>query len=407
MSASKKIGPFRVRMEVENGEETGKAFVDIPEKYSSTGKRRRRRLPDWNTAEAAAEALNKKIKKGSLQASTAPTQPVVSTSTFRKAAKDWEDLQGLKHEAGEKRSNTLETELNRLKPLKAEFGNRRLDRLEDKDILVYKRNRKKAGISWTTINAELAVLRRVLNKAGCTHLTVKPVAGDKKRHKPPTPQEVVKIVSHLRGRIQLLVRLMAEAGLRPDEAYNATWAWFDRYPSGTPRIHIQCIAIPDDNTEWRPKTGTSSRCIPISEDLFGRIMSLERTSMWVFPSPRNPDRPIGSIRKSLFRAVKDSGVTRDGRPLYMTPKQFRKAFGTALAAAKTDRTVIQDLIGHERGSPVTDMFYIGLEDVAQHEAVQHVQLGLERENLAIAGNGPDSKAAIRAFLQAQLTENPG
>jgi hypothetical protein len=78
-----------------------------------------------------------------------------------------------------------------------------------------------------------------------------------------------------------------------------------------------------------------------------------------------------------------------------------------LAAAKVDRTVIQDLIGHERGSPVTDIFYIGLEDVAQHEAVRHVQLGLERATLATRGNRLDSKAALRAYLQAQLTENPG
>jgi integrase len=407
MSASKKIGPFRVRMEVENGEETGKAFVDIPEKYSSTGKRRRRRLPDWTTAEAAAEALNKKIKKGSLQASTAPTQPVVSTSTFRKAAKDWEEQQRLKCDAGHKRSNSLETELNRLKPLTAEFGNRRLDQLEDKDVLIYQANRKKAGIRRTTINAELAVLRRVLKHGGCTHLTVQPLAGNNKPHRPPTPHEIVKIVSHLRGRVQLLVWLMAEAGLRPDEAYNATWAWFDRYESGTPRVHVQPIANAVGDELWLPKTDTSSRCVPISERLFGHIMALPRKSMWVFPSPRNPNQPIGSIRKSLFRAVEQAGVLRDGGPLYMTPKMFRKAFGTALAAAKVDRTVIQDLIGHERGSPVTDMFYIGLEDVAQHEAVRHVQLGLERATLATRGNRLDSKAALRAYLQAQLTENPG
>ena len=407
MTASEKIGPLRVRPEKMKGEETGRFFVDIPKRYSDTGERKRPRFEARADARGFARDLNRLIQKGELKATTAVEPPSSTAQTFRSVAANWETLQRLKHKAGEKRSNSLETELYRLKPLKAEFGNRRLSRLEDRDILVYKGNRKEAGISWTTINAELAVLRRVLHHAGCTHLTVKPVSGDKKRHKPPTPQEIVKIVTHLQGRIQLLVRLMAEAGLRPDEAYNATWAWFDRYPSGTPRIHIQSIELPDDTGTWRPKTGTSSRCIPISEDLFGRIMSLERTSMWVFPSPRTPDQPIASIRKSLFRAVKDAGVVRDGRPLYMTPKQFRKAFGTAMAAAKVDRTVIQDLIGHERGSPVTDMFYIGLEDVAQHEAVQHVQLGLERENLAIAGNGPDSKAAIRAFLQAQLTENPG
>lgn len=407
MTASEKIGPLRVRPEKVKGEETGKFFVDIPKKYSDTGERSRPRFETRANALSFARDLNRLIQKGELKATTAVEPPSSTAQTFRKAAKDWEDLQRLKHKAGEKRSNSLETELNRLKALTAEFGNRRLSRLADEDVLHYKANRKQAGVRWTTINAELAVLRRVLKHGGCTHLTVKPVSGDKKRHKPPTPREIIEIVSHLRGRVQLLVWLMAEAGLRPDEAYNATWAWFDRYESGTPRVHVQAITDAAGNEVWLPKTDTSSRCVPISERLFGHIMALPRTSMWVFPSPRNPNQPIGSIRKSLFRAVEEAGVARDGRPLYMTPKMFRKAFGTALAAAKVDRTVIQDLIGHERGSPVTDMFYIGLEDVAQHEAVRHVQLGLERATLATRGNRLDSKAALRAYLQAQLTENPG
>jgi len=187
MSASEKVGPLRVRPHIVKGVETGKVFVDIPERYSDTGGRYRPLFDNRKEAVNFARDLEKRIRK---KATTVAPPAPASAQTFRKTAEDWAALQRLKHDAGQKGAGALETELNRAKPLKAHFGNRKLDRLQERDVLQYKRDRKTAGIGRVTINAELAVLRRILNHAGSRHLTVAPVPGQKKRHKPPTPAEV-------------------------------------------------------------------------------------------------------------------------------------------------------------------------------------------------------------------------
>jgi integrase len=407
MSASQKIGPFRVGPFVKNGEDTGKFRVNIPERYSDTGKRRRPLFETCEDALGFARALNRQIEARPTQAAPVALAPRTATVTFRKAASDWKAAQQLRHEAGYKRGNSLATELNRANALIAAFGNKRLDRLTANDVLTYNKSRKEARVQRTTINAELAVLRRILKHAGSAHLAVEYLPKDKRVYQLPTASEVERIVAQLRGRARLAARLMAEAGLRPDEAYNAGWTWFGRDESGKPYVWVQKLADPASGHVWEPKTAPSTRKVPLSEDLYTAILALERTSFWVFPSPADRRFPITSIRKALANAVRRAGVTRNGRPIDLPPKLLRKVFGTRLAAAKVDRSVIQDLVGHERGSPVTEEFYIFLEDHEKQAAVGHARIEPALPNLATAGNGPDSKAALRAFIRSQLAENPG
>ena len=404
MSASEKIGPLTVRPHVRNGKETGKVFVDVPDYLSDTGKRRRLLFDTREDARGFAKALLRAAQaKPKQTAAVAPSRNTVSL-TFKRAANDWTEIQKLRQAAGDKRANSLATDLNRAKPLIAAFGSRRLDRLDDRDVLKYKSDRLAAGIGRTTINAELAVLRTILKHSGCTHLDVRFLDRTRKRYQLPTPREVEKVLAQLTGRTRLVARLMAEAGLRPDEACNAAWTWFGRHDSGTPFVWVQEVSDARGQHSWRPKTAPSTRMVPLPEDLYAAIMALPRTSFWVFPSPGNPQEPIASIRKALANAVRRAGVTRNGEPMDLPPKLLRKVFGTRLAAAKVPRSVIQDLVGHERGSPVTDEYYIFLEDAVLEEAVAHAQIDPTRLNLATAGNRLDSKAALQAFIQAQLTE---
>jgi integrase len=404
MSASEKIGPLTVRPHVRNGKETGKVFVDVPDYLSDTGKRRRLLFDTCEDARGFAKALLREVQARPQQTAVAAPSPKGPSTTFRKAANDWTETQELRQQAGHKRKNSLDTDKNRAKPLIAAFGNRRLDRLEDRHVLKYKGDRLAAGIGRSTINAELAVLRAILKHAGCSHLDVGFLAKSRKRYQLPTPAELERVLAQLTGRTRLAARLMAEAGLRPDEAYNAAWTWFGRHESGKAFVWVQEVSDPREGRSWMPKTAPSTRMVPLPEDLYAEIMALPRTSFWVFPSPGNPQQPIASIRKALANAVRRAGVTRNGEPMDLPPKLLRKTFGTRLAAAKVARSVIQDLVGHERGSPVTDEFYIFLEDAVLEEAVTHAQVDPARLGLATAGNRLDSKAALQAFIRAQLTE---
>ena len=57
------------------------------------------------------------------------------------------------------------TESDHAKPLRRYFGSTRLTRISTETILAYVRERKAAGISNTTVNMELGILRRILKRA--------------------------------------------------------------------------------------------------------------------------------------------------------------------------------------------------------------------------------------------------
>jgi site-specific recombinase XerC len=409
MSASEKIGPYTVREYVRNGKRTGKWQVDIPGHLSDTGERCRMLLPNRKKAQGFARDLVRRDEARPAQPAPAATAPRTSAVTFRKATSDWMNAQRLAQRAGDKRQNSVETNGARAKPLTAYFGNRLVTNICFDDVQAYKAHRLEAHrqnnqgreMSRVTLNAELTVMRSILASAGITDVRPKHLRVDEIAYDLPSKAEFARIVGCLDDLRAALVRLWGEAGLRADEGFHARWTWFKRDVDGKPYVHVQ------KSGTWTPKTPESTRKVPISEDLYAAVMALPRTSEWVFPSPTDPTVPMSSIQKALKTACRKAGIQRDDKPAYFPPKMFRKHFGTELARARVDRTVIQKLVGHRRGSPVTDQFYVFLGEQGADEAVEHARMEPALPNLATAGNGPDSKAALRAFIRSQLAENPG
>jgi integrase len=66
-------------------------------------------------------------------------------------------------------------------------------------------------------------------------------------------------------------------------------------------------------------------------------------SPYVFPSPRDPRQPIGSVRKAHDAAVKRAGIKEHFR-LY----DLRHTFATRAAAARVDLPVLAALLGHTK-----------------------------------------------------------
>jgi integrase len=145
---------------------------------------------------------------------------------------------------------------------------------------------------------------------------------------------------------------MAETGLRPDEALNLPWA---HVHADKGMIVIQSFGA------WKPKTAASARRVYPSDELMQELLRLPRTGDFVFPG-KDPSRPIQNIRSPLVTAVKRAGLTRNGKPLRLSVKLFRKVFATTLAEMGKNHSVVGAMMGHAPGSKMTDQYYTFIEN---------------------------------------------
>jgi len=370
MTTTEKVGELTIRPQIRKGRQTGKVFVDIPAGATADGKRRRRLFDNRKTARAFARKLRDELAGENVDEPRSAQGR--NGFTFAAAADAWKQDLDIKVAAREKRANSLRTDLDRLAPLRAFFDDLDVAKITEQTINRYRATRLAKGVTKRTINSEVALLRTVFVFNG-----VQPPAQPKNypvrapRHPVPTPDEVTRIVRHLSGRRALLVWLCAEAGLRPDEARHAIWSWFGHDGDGYPVVEVRAFA------DWEPKTAYAERVIPISEELLDAVLGLPRTSRFVFPSSTDPDQPMDNIRRALKTAQRRAGIARDGLPAPFSLKAFRKGFGTWLAAKRVDRATLQDLIGHARGSPVTEQFYIGTGEAGKRDTARttHALLG--------------------------------
>jgi integrase len=383
MTASTKVGPLTVRPQKIKGCLTGKVFVDIPEAVTEDGKRRRPLFDNRKTALSFANKLWKAMEKDRLL--VGQRRPKGSAETFSVVAADWEAKEALRVEAEKKRANSHATDRARLQSLKAFFAEQRVDTLTGADVTRYQAARRLKGVSKGTINSEVSLLLNVLRSKGIARpADIEFYPARNVQHLIPTNREVSDILGQLAGHRKVLVWLCGEAGLRPDEAYHAIWSWFIQDADGYPMVRVA------EHAEWMPKTRYSERAVHISHELFEAVMNLPRTSRWVFPSRVNGQKPITSVRKALSAACRDAGIERDGKPKTFSLKMFRKAFGTNLATNRVNRATIQDLVGHRRGSPVTEQFYIFPEMEAARAATAHTRIGVTGADLATTGNDTES-----------------
>ena len=85
--------------------------------------------------------------------------------------------------------------------------------------------------------------------------------------------------------------------------------------------------------------------------------------------------PVGNFRKAFAAAVRRAGIARRGKPVKITPHGLRKAHATWQAMNGVPPSVLQDLLGHARGSTVTDQYYVFATEEAKRAAVMELPLG--------------------------------
>jgi integrase len=369
MSKSRKVGPFRVRPEpyLYKGIEATKWRLEIPASLTGNGKRKRKLFDTCKEALTVARELRKRI------------DPVTGQLVVQRNAKglrlndvvhDWKADEALRVETLKKRSTTLEVDEYRLKALKAYFGDYALEGITERQILSYQSWRLKAGRKPITINSEVALLTRILRwgkKQGYVsaipeieQIPVVPVKVDI-----PTPEEVVRIIQALPERLQPVVRFLAETGCRVGEALNLSWDCVDEI-SGAVEIKSR--------EGWTPKTRQSERRIPLNRGLLECMRELPKEGPLVFPGP-DPDNSMGNFRKAFNAAVDEANIRRKGKRVHLTPKVLRKAYASWQAERGVDESVLQDYLGHARGSRITRQHYVHASEEAKVAAVIELPIG--------------------------------
>ena len=127
------------------------------------------------------------------------------------------------------------------------------------------------------------------------------------------------------------------------------------------------------------------------------LRRLPKKGLYVFPG-KTPDKPIGLFRKTWARAVRKANIVRGGRRVHVQVKTLRKAHATWQAERGTPESVLQDRLGHSKGSTVTRAFYVQTTDEARRAAVIELPLGEAalKSDRAASTLTPDDGEAVAA-----------
>jgi integrase len=149
-----------------------------------------------------------------------------------------------------------------------------------------------------------------------------------------TPEQVTKVLDAIESEYRLIFLLMADAGLRRNEALHLR------------RDHVEF----DHGVIFVTGKGSKERIVPITTDrLLAELEKRRDIEGWLSVNS-NTKRPFLTIRKALMRAGKRAGI---GKHLYH--HLLRHSFGTNATAAHLDLSSLQAIMGHS--SPTTTGIY--------------------------------------------------
>ncbi|MDX0601798.1 tyrosine-type recombinase/integrase [Sinorhizobium medicae] len=356
-----KIGPFRVAPHIRSGVATGRWYIDTPASHSPDGKRDRKFLATKTEATTEAKRMLHELR---VDGAISGHGPKLAGIVFMEIMKRWLDEQADRVATGKKRSSTLVTDGYKLKALSAKFAQTDVAKIDTKAVTDYQKERVQAGCAAPTINGETGILIQLLRWSQERNLLtrlpkVENIPVPVQRVNIPTPEEMTLILDALEPRTRLLVRFLAETGCRKSEAFNLDWSDLDEK-----RVLVKIRR----KEGFTPKTEHSDRDIPVTLSLMealtearreGRMKALqEGTPMppWVFPGKGGVKRV--DFRKALATAIKTAGVTRDDKPLHLTPHTLRKAMATWLHVRGASDALLRPRLGHAPGSRVTHKVYV-------------------------------------------------
>jgi integrase len=231
--------------------------------------------------------------------------------------------------------------------LKRFFSGKYLDEVTMEMVEDFKSARKQERLRWSkdrfvtgaTVNRALTTLKLLYHQAERSSYAVKnPVVGVAMFSEPLdsmrviTFEEQASYLSKASQPLRDIAEIILDTGMRPEEVF---------------RIRVENIDL-RQKTIFNPfgKTKAARRTIPMTDDvaclLKARIKKLEKKETpFVFPSPYNFQKPIGSVKKAHRSAVIRAKIKGHFR-LY----DARHTFATRAVASGADLPTLSALLGH-------------------------------------------------------------
>lgn len=238
----------------------------------------------------------------------------------------------MEHAKANKRSWLRDQQM--LQHLQNFFGQaRQLTEIRPSDIEDYKLHRR-TQVSGSTVNRELALLKRMFNLAQAWDLfqELNPLKKVKFFREFNTglrvvsPEEEEKILRHAAPYVQDLVRFALNTGLRIGEIFSLRWENVD--------LKRKMITI------FAPKTG-KLREVPLTDDAFKVLLAwwMGKRSEFVFYNP-DTGKPFVDLKAGLSLACRKAGVSG------VSWHTLRHTFASRLVNRGVDIVTVKELLGH-------------------------------------------------------------
>lgn len=229
-----------------------------------------------------------------------------------------------------------------LKTLKPRFGAKRLDEITADEIESFKRARMEQGRSPSTVNRDLAFLRRILlfgikkDLLATTPFVAHKVEflEEHRRERVLSFDEERKYLAAATQPLKDVATIIVEIGLRPGEVFSIR------------RQDVHLGAVPAFVHVAAGKTDNAVRDVPITERtrevLKGRMMSAKGEHLFPLRVGNGHDwsAPMCELQPAHEKAIEDSGVVRFR--LY----DLRHTCATRAAEAGVDPLSLAKLLGH-------------------------------------------------------------
>lgn len=239
------------------------------------------------------------------------------------------------------------------------FGCMRLSEITRRHVEQYTSRRVEEGVKKTTVNRELAVLRKMMNKAiDWGRLDKNPVqkedffqGEDQTKERVLTPEEQDRLLQTSPASLRPILITALNTGMRRGEILGLEW---ERIDLENRKITLACT-----NTKNRKK-----RDVPINEGLFSLLASLKATangSQYVFPNPFT-GKPLQDAKRAFYCACKKAGIKG------LRFHDLRHTFASRLSARGVDLNTIRELLGH--GSIRMTQRYLHSNQTLKRNAVE-------------------------------------
>ncbi len=381
---------------------------------------------DWREAQKVEKDLITRASQGKL----APASQQFSKLNITEAIERY-----LADRAAHVQPRSKRSESDHAKPLRQYFGSLPIARIDADSILAYVRQRKASGLSNTTVNMEIGILRRILKRAKRWHFVEDEV---------PRLPERTDIGRALQPEEKLRLLKVAQSKPEWETAYLASVLALNTTMRGceVKQLRWRDIDLMDPSlVVRRSKTRAGERVIPLNASALNAIMRLrERAQMvfgsdlqpdwYVFPSAEgyskpDPTKPMSGWRsawRSLTRAVNcpACGKLQNPSAICYDPKcgtdlskvrsstaglrfhDLRHHAITELAESQASDRTVMSIAGHVSQRMLAHYSHVRIE--AKRKALDALAVGVKRVGYDTSS---DTKPLDGAILSSQVAEKNG